>query len=404
MSITLRMRSYLFAGASAAVIGAFAAPAFAAPAAQEAQAIEEIVVTATGREARLQEVPIAITAVTAETVKNAGITDLRSVQQIAPSFKFYTGQSNAAGTTASIRGIGTGGDNPGFESAVGFFIDGVYRNRSGVALSELPEVSRIEVLRGPQGTLFGRNTTAGAISVTTKGPEFSPRGFVVLSAGDYAYKSATFGVTGPLIADKLAGRLEGNIQQRDGFITDVRSNRDINDRNRWNLRGQLLWNFDEGSLRVIADTSRTDEQCCSAVTSKLGSFAPAINVVAGLRGGIGVLPADPEARRTTISPSRDLSEKVEEAGVSAEYNRTFGGVKFTSVSAYRDWKALRNQDIDFSDMDRAYRDGYHDGFKTFTQEVRFQGDIGKLNWLAGGFYADEKLDHVDKIRFGTESL
>lgn len=404
MSITLRVRSYLFAGASAVALAALAAPSFAAdaPSAQDSQVIEEVVVTATGREARLQEVPIAITAVTAETVKNAGITDLRSVQQIAPSFKFYTGQSNAAGTTASIRGIGTGGDNPGFESAVGFFIDGVYRNRSGVALSELPEVSRIEVLRGPQGTLFGRNTTAGAISVTTKGPEFSPRGFAILSAGDYNYKSATFGITGPLIADKLAGRLEGNIQQRDGFITDVTSNRDINNRDRWNLRGQLLWNFDEGSLRVIADTSATDEQCCSAITSKLGSFAPAINFVAGLNSLDGILPADPSARRTTISPNRDLTEKVKESGISAEYNRTFGGVKFTSVTAYRDWKALRNQDIDFSAMDRAYRDGYRDGFKTFTQEVRFQGDMGKLNWLAGGFFADEKLNHVDKIRFGND--
>lgn len=404
MSITLRVRSYLFAGASAIAMAALAAPSLAAdvPSAQDSQVIEEVVVTATGREARLQEVPIAITAVTAETVKNAGITDLRSVQQIAPSFKFYTGQSNAAGTTASIRGIGTGGDNPGFESAVGFFIDGVYRNRSGVALSELPEVSRIEVLRGPQGTLFGRNTTAGAISVTTKGPEFSPRGFAILSAGDYNYKSATFGVTGPLIADKLAGRLEGNIQKRDGFITDVTSNRDINNRDRWNLRGQLLWNFDEGSLRVIADTSATDEQCCSAISSKLGSFAPAIDFVAGLNGLDGILPANPSARRTTISPNRDLTEKVKESGISAEYNRTFGGVKFTSVTAYRDWKALRNQDIDFSAMDRAYRDGYRDGFKTFTQEVRFQGDVGKLNWIAGGFFADEKLNHVDKIRFGND--
>ena len=404
MSITLRVRSYLFAGASAIAMAALAAPSLAAdvPSAQDSQVIEEVVVTATGREARLQEVPIAITAVTAETVKNAGITDLRSVQQIAPSFKFYTGQSNAAGTTASIRGIGTGGDNPGFESAVGFFIDGVYRNRSGVALSELPEVSRIEVLRGPQGTLFGRNTTAGAISVTTKGPEFSPRGFAILSAGDYNYKSATFGITGPLIADKLAGRLEGNIQKRDGYITDVTSNRDINNRDRWNLRGQLLWNFDEGSLRVIADTSATDEQCCSAISSKLGGYAPAINFVAGLSGLNGILPADPSARRTTISPNRDLTEKVKESGISAEYNRTFGGVKFTSVTAYRDWKALRNQDIDFSAMDRAYRDGYRDGFKTFTQEVRFQGDMGKLNWLAGGFFADEKLNHVDKIRFGDD--
>jgi outer membrane receptor protein involved in Fe transport len=145
-------------------------PAFA----QDEEVTDEIVVTATGRAAALQDVPVAVTAVDADTLENTGANDLRDVTQVAPSLQMGTGQSNSSGTIARIRGIGTGSDNPGFEAAVGIFVDGVYRARAGAALADLPDLERVEVLRGPQGTLFGRNTSAGAISVITAGPEFDP--------------------------------------------------------------------------------------------------------------------------------------------------------------------------------------------------------------------------------------
>lgn len=373
---------------------------------QAASIAQEVVVTATGRSARLQDVPIAITAVTAETIKNAAITDLKALPSIAPTYNIREGQSNAAGAVASIRGIGTGGDNAGFESAVGFFIDGVYRNRTGVALSELPEVARIEVLDGPQGTLFGRNTSAGAISVMTKAPEFKERGFLDLTLGDFAERKAVFGLTGPLDAGHvLAGKIEGGYEKRDGYITDIVSGRKLNDRNRWNLRGQLLWDINnDASLRIIADTAHTREQCCSALGVVYGTSAAAVGATARSGGGIGlVTPPNPKAFETTVSPGNDLLERVDEYGVSGQLDWKLDGVNVTAISAYRDWRLIRDQDIDFSDLDRAYRQGYSDRFRTYTEEVHFQGQTGVLNWLVGGFYADESLDHRDNIKLGAEA-
>lgn len=392
----------LFSGASIAAMGAVGvvSPAFAQEAADE----NEIVVTATGRAAVLQEVPIAVTALNTEQLDNAGVQDIRDVTVLTPSYRFFTGQSNSAGTTASIRGIGTGGDNPGFESAVGFFIDGVYRNRSGVALSELPEVQRIEVLRGPQGTLFGRNTTSGAISVVTAGPEFNTRAFGEIEAGNFGFMSATAGITGPM-SDTLALRLEGNIQAREGYITDVNSGRDINDRNRWYVRGQALWDITpDATLRVIADVAQTDEECCTAISTVQGAPAVAINTLASLRGIVGLPPARlSDGYNVALSPGRSYAEAVEEGGISAELNWAIGDVNLTSITAYRDWSSVRDQDIDFSGIDRAYRDDYQLGFETFTQELRLQGENGPINWLVGGFYAQEDLQLTDTIRFGADS-
>ena len=130
-----------------------------------------IVVTAQGRAQQLADVPVAISAVNAETLKNSGANDIRQLNQLAPSLLVSSTGSEANGS-ARIRGIGTVGDNPGLESSVPVFIDGVYRSRSGIGLNELGELDRIEVLRGPQGTLGGRNSTAGLISIYSKKPSF----------------------------------------------------------------------------------------------------------------------------------------------------------------------------------------------------------------------------------------
>ena len=151
MSNKSKLSWILLSGASLAAMGALG-PAFA-----QDDASDEIVVTATGRVAAIQDVPLSVTAVSGETLENSGAQDLRDVTQVAPSLQIGTGQSNATGTTARIRGIGTGSDNAGFESAVGSFLDGVYRARAGAAIADLPELERVEILRGPQGTLFGRH-------------------------------------------------------------------------------------------------------------------------------------------------------------------------------------------------------------------------------------------------------
>ena len=409
MTDALRLRSMLALGVSVAAL-ALAAPAFAAndadaPAAKDDNTIQPVIVTASGRAAAVQDVPIAISAVTADTLKNANVTDLKGLTELVPSYRLEPGQSNAAGATASIRGIGTGGDNAGFESAVGFFIDGVYRNRAGVALSELPEVERIEVLNGPQGTLFGKNTSAGAISVTTKAPNFKgTTGFVEGTVGNYNDRKLLFGVNTPVVADVLAVRLDGSYEKRDGYIKDVNSDRTFNDKDRYSLRGQALWQINpDATLRVIADVSHTHEQCCVGLIAENGTTAAAVNGLSALAGVTGIPTFNSKDFQTAITPGRDYLEQVDDKGLSAELNWNVQGVKVSSITSYRDWKVLRDQDIDFSGLDRAYRQGYTDEFKTFTQELRFQGKADKLNWLFGGFYSNEILPHVDNIKFGTQA-
>src|SRR5262249_28910096 len=245
----------LLSGASLAAMGALSGTAYAQnnTAASSDQNSDEIIVTATGRAAALQDVPVAVTAIGAGQVENSGAHDLRDLTQLAPSFEMGTGQSNTAGTIARVRGIGTGSDNPGFEGAVGIFIDGVYRARAGAALTDLPELERVEILRGPQGTLFGRNTSSGAINVVTQGPE-SDFG-MGLEAGygfDDLHQSNMKAMVNVPLTDNFAVRVDGSIRARDGYITDTISGRDLNDTNVWSGRAQALWDITpDASLRVI---------------------------------------------------------------------------------------------------------------------------------------------------------
>jgi len=185
----------------------------------ENQAIDtsDIVVTATRRNEALSDVPLAVSAVTAETLENSGASDIRQLVQVSPSLLVSSTSSEAGAGVARIRGVGTVGDNPGLESSVAVFIDGVYRSRTGVGLTELGQIERVEVLRGPQGTLFGRNASAGLISVITAKPRFQPMVYGQLDIGNYDSRRIELGATGP-ISETIAARLDGVWMKRDGFI------------------------------------------------------------------------------------------------------------------------------------------------------------------------------------------
>jgi iron complex outermembrane recepter protein len=407
----------LLSGASLAALGAGASYA------QDAEVSDEIIVTATGRAAAIQDVPIAVTAVSGEAVQDAGIHDIRDLAQLAPSYFFYTGQSNTASTNAQIRGLGTGSDNPGFEAAVGVFIDGVYRSRAGTALADLPEIERIELLRGPQGTLFGRNTSAGALNIVTAGPEFETHAWMEGTAGDLDLMEAKVGFTAPVIADTLAVRLDASGRTRDGYIEDLRSGEGINTRERWSARAQALWDISpDASLRLIVDGGNSNEICCYGVTRQRNLSGLAINgFLAATQPGVavGVLPgnvstgnpisfvnpglADFKARQVSVTPGRMPTEDIQEWGASGQLDWDLGEVEFTSISSFRDWDSQRSQDIDFSDFDRAYRDGLGIRFETITQEFRLHGEFGRLDWLVGAFIGNEKLTQTDRIRFGTQA-
>jgi outer membrane receptor protein involved in Fe transport len=390
----------------------------------------DIVITAQGRAQILQDVPIAVTAVSAESLQNSGATDIRQLNQLAPSLLVSSTGSEANGS-ARIRGIGTVGDNPGLESSVAVFIDGVYRSRSGIGLNELGEIERIEVLRGPQGTLFGRNASAGLIHIISKKPNLNNfEGYGSLSYGNYDFMRADAGVTGP-IGDSLGFRLDGVYARRDGFYNDVNNNTDVNDRNRFFVRGQLLYEPDDRlSVRVIADYTKRDEKCCAAVyvdrdfNPQIGNLnEPAtpllvggvtnpngnniINVLRDL-GTPLIAFNDPFSRNIYVTPGRSYDGNTRDKGISAQIDYELGGgTSLTSITAFRDYDSDQGSDTDYSPVDILYRaanggSGRH--FKTLSQELRLQGKAfnNKLDWLFGGYFADEDLLVTDNLRFGAQ--
>ncbi len=360
--------------------------------------LEEFVVTATKRERNAQELPMALTPFSEDQLEYSGVTDIRDLMAVSSSLFLTSSQAESTGATAKIRGIGTNGDNPGFESAVGVFIDGVYRSRNTVALTELGEVERIEVLRGPQGTLFGRNTLMGLINVITKGPSFERSGYGKIGFGNYNNLRLEAGVSGGIIEDTLAGRLDAVITQRDGFLEDIVSGKDYNNRDRMLTRGQLLIKPGEDSeVRIIADYSDRKEQCCAAVTLVPG---PTLGLIQAMGGD---LLGDPFDRKASVNPNRDYNEDVVEWGISSEFTVDTNAASFTSLTAYRDWESARGQDIDYTNLDIAYRDrgGYFQGFETFTQEFRVESETEWADWLVGLFFIRENLDYRDALRFGA---
>ena len=385
-----------------------------APGVDEEVRLDTVMIGATRRQdATVQNVPIALNAFETELLEAAGVATVADIEQIAPSVQINQTESLSTGVTLNIRGIGTASNNPGFESAVGVYIDGVYRSRPGIALGELTELERVEVLRGPQGTLFGKNTSAGAIVVETQKPEFEQRGFVSAYVGDYDAYTLQGMLTGA-VSENIALRIDGKYRKRDGYLEDINGGDDLNSIDRWILEGQALYDDGVTSLRFIADYAETDELCCGAVIASLGSTAPAFAAV-GAATGVNpfATPIDPatftpgeigtDSLRVATTPGREPLEQVTEWGFSGEYNRTFEAGAFTSITAYRDWEARRGQDVDFTGVDRAYREGYEAGIKTFTHEMRLQNTYGRLDWLVGFFYADEELNLTDTVRTGADS-
>ena len=400
--------------------------AFAQEAPQAEDASDgEIVVTAQGRSQLLSDVPVAISAVSAETLQNSGANDIRQLNQVAPSLLVSSTGSEANGS-ARIRGIGTVGDNPGLESSVPVFIDGVYRSRSGIGLNELGEIDRVEVQRGPQGTLGGRNSSAGLISIYSKKPSFTFGGSSELTYGNYDFMRGATSVTGP-ISEQLAFRVDGVYVKRNGFYRDDQNGHDVNNRDRYFLRGQLLFEpTDAMSVRLIADYTSRKEECCAATyvdgtvnqfignlntPSAVGaaSTATSNNIINVLRDLGQPLAAFNQGygRNISVSANRVFTGETKDYGFSGQIDYDFGGATLTSITAYRQYRSGQASDTDYGEVDILYRapsDDAYRQFHTFTQELRLQGEAlgGKLDWLVGGFFANEKLTVRDNLRFGNQ--
>ena len=194
---------------------------------------------------------------------NIEILDLNDLQSLVPSLGFRTFQ-NSANANFTIRGFGNGANNVGIEPSVGIFIDGVFRSRAAAQIGDLPAIQRVEVLRGPQSTVFGKNASAGVVSVVTRKPSDTFGGSAEASFGNFNLQRYKGYVTGP-IADGVSFSLGGGINQRDGTATEITSGADVNERNRWNLRGQLMFEPTENQeWRIIVDADEIDEVCCIA--------------------------------------------------------------------------------------------------------------------------------------------
>ena len=421
------------------LVMALAAPAYAqdapapAPATADDTQGEDIVITATRRSQTLSNVPIAVSAVSGDALEKTGATDIRQLNQVVPSLLVSSTGSEANGS-ARIRGIGTVGDNPGLESSVATFIDGVYRSRSGIGLNELGDLDRIEVLRGPQGTLFGRNASAGLINIVSKKPAFEFGGKAEASYGNYNAWRGQLGITGPL-SKTVAARVDGVYVKRDGFYRNVDAAGNtidrVNDRDRFFVRGQLLFEPNSDlSVRIIGDYTQRNEACCAAVYTGLaetydptpgapGDFAVRQPGEGGSANGnriVDVLTSlgwrnpgagDPYRRVIATNADRPYDGKTTDWGFSGEINYNFGGVNLTSITAYRDYKAAQGGDVDYSNVDILYRaaDGNaYRQFRTFSQELRLQGSAfdDHLDWLVGGYFADEKLHVRDNLKFGAQ--
>jgi len=352
-----------------------------------------IIVTATKREQTLQETPISVSVTSGETIENAQIRDVLDLQTVTPSLRVSQLQT-ASASTFIVRGFGNGDNNFGIEPSVGVFIDGVFRSRSAAALSDLPNVQRIEVLNGPQSTLFGKNASAGVISVVTREPQFEFGGSVEASYGNFNALVLKGDVTGP-ISENIAFSLDGSYNSRDGFGTIVNLNEEINNRNRWSARGQLLIEpSPDLRIRAIADYSKIDEVCCTVGTVVAGPTAAGIAAVGGQ------LPTDFFSREVFLNfvPTNE----VDNYGGSIQVDWQSDAISVTSITAYRELENSFLTDIDFSSADIATETRAQD-VQTFTQEIRIASDFdGPINFLLGGFYFDESITQDSAIQNGSQ--
>ncbi|WP_374525727.1 TonB-dependent receptor [Sphingopyxis sp.] len=375
-----------------------AAPADDAAAAPDAiEYGNDIIVTASKRSQTLQDTPIAVSVTSAADIQNAQIRDLIDLQSAVPSLRVSQLQSSA-NTNFIIRGFGNGANNPGIEPSVGVFIDGVYRSRSAAQIGDLPNVERIEVLRGPQSTLFGKNASAGVISIVTQKPQYEFGGSVEASYGNYDAFVIKGDITGP-ISDKIAFSLGGNYNRRDGYAKDINLGTDVNDRNRWGVRGQLLIEpTDALSIRLIGDYDKIDENCCIAGNVIAG---PTVAITNALAGGTSVDANNPFSYR--VYNNFLSSNLIKNYGGSGQIDYDLGNMSLTSISAYREVRANTNQDSDFTSADLIGQKSDDTAINTFTQELRLASDFdGPINFLVGGYYFNEKIKQHSQIYFGDD--
>lgn len=383
----------------------------------EEQIFEEIVVTVQRREQSIMDVPVAVTAVSGAEIQAAGIRDMFDLQQNVPGL--IVGQSQTStSTNFSIRGVGSTANNFGVESSVGLYVDGVYRSRQSSLVNDLADIETVEVARGPQGTLFGKNTPSGAIIIRTVRPSQDRDAYIDLTVGDYNLTRVQAAANVP-VTDNVALRGSFFMQERDGYVDDIAMGDDLyNDRDRLGGRLQLAVNepSDDFNMRIIADYAEIDEHCCVAVHRIDGIFSQASLagtpqpgsdwVIANFFDGTiftdfaypqGILPPsvvegvsfDDYVVAYDMLPRSENSD----SGISVEFNKGIGDfATLTSITAVREFETYDEIDADFTDVPLILRtnDATVD---SISQELRLSGEFGEgSNFVVGAYYFGQEID------------
>jgi iron complex outermembrane receptor protein len=354
----------------------------------EANQLVEILVTSRRRKEVVQKVPIPIAVVSAKQVEESGSFNVNRVKELVPSVQLYS--SNPRNTTLNIRGLGStfGLTNDGIDPGVGFYVDGVYFARPAATTLDFIDIERIEVLRGPQGTLFGKNTTAGAFNITTKKPNFNASTTAEISYGNYGYIQAKSSVNGELL-DKLAGRLSFSGTQRDGVIENVRTGKYVNDINNLGVKGQLLYAPNEKTeVLLSADFSRQRpdgyaQVIAGVVTTKRAAYRQFNQIIADLGYELPSLNAF-DRKIDHDTPWRSNNDL---GGASLNVEREIGEGKLTSTTAWRYWNWDPSNDRDFTGLSVLRKSQATSVHHQLSQELRYAGNLSEKVSAVFGVYA-----------------
>ena len=363
---------------------------------QSSTAVEEVIVTATKVEKTLQEVPVSVSVVTADTVEKANILDIFDLKAVVPSLDTRQYQSSV-NSTFFIRGFGNGANNPGIEPSVAVFIDGVYRSRIQSQISDLPMIERIEVLRGPQSSLFGKNASAGVVNIVTKKPSFEKSGMVSVGFGNFNSKVGKIYYTGPL-NEVMAYSISANVNKRDGHTKNLVTGNTINSRDRFGLRAELLYQPDEDlTVRMTADYDENDEVCC-AVGSV--SYGAANLIKLAFSPGMGMAANDPFTQEAYFS--FDPTSKGDNSGLSVHITKNLENAVLESITSFRNSYNSEVREIDWYAADVLAPQLVSNDLDSVTQEFRlYSQDNEKINWLIGGFYFQEDMKFNEQLYFGS---
>ncbi len=376
----------------------------AAPIAAGARATEpaqdslpDVTVTARRRVEDAQRVPASLSVVDGVLLDRSYTVNTNQLQQLVPSLTYSS--ANPRNTAFTIRGLGSSvvavsQSNDGLEPGVGFYVDQVYHARPATAAFDFTDIDRIEVLRGPQGTLFGKNTTAGAINVTTRAPSFTPEASAEISVGSFRFLQAKASASGPLIGDTLAYRLSGLVTRRDGLITNARTGERYNGIGNQAVRGQLLFRpSDAFQTRVIADYTSFSNPCCAQVYYRVGqSQRPATRQYPYLAAQFGYAPpsTNPYDRVNDIDVPVDVA--TSEGGVSAITDWNLGPVTLTNVAAWRFWQWDAANDRDYTGIPIQLVQHIPSRQDQYSEELRVasSGDH-RLSYVAGVYFFRQRI-------------